>query len=264
MSKFTNKQKLSLIESKMKSLQGKITLKFIKIIGLVIVTIIFSVVIAKIAVSSPNFRIPLDCNLDQDCYIMHYVDLDPSPKAIDFGCGRQTYDTHSGTDFGIANLQVMEQGIPVQAIATGMVLRVRDGVKDKLVQNQEDKEATNDQECGNGIVIEHENGWESQYCHLKQNSIIIKPGMKVEKGATLGMVGSSGLASFPHVHLSLRHEGKMVDPFVGFPLTKNDGCEVKRKPLWEKNLVYKPTGLIDTGFAPEIPTQKKTLARTIL
>ncbi len=219
----------------------------------ILIIVLFS--IATFASFSPKFGLPIDCNLGKNCYIMHYVDLDPTPKAIDFGCGRQTYDTHNGTDFGIPNLEVMKQGISVTAIADGVVLRVRDGVADHLVGNEDDKKATEGQECGNGVVIKHENGWESQYCHLKQNSIVVKNGMKVEKGATLGMVGLSGLSSFPHVHLSLRQGGKIVDPFVG--VTDKTGCEVAKKPLWEKQIAYIPTGLIEAGFASEIPTQQK-------
>jgi murein DD-endopeptidase MepM/ murein hydrolase activator NlpD len=208
----------------------------------------------SLADSSPQFGLPIDCNLGKDCYIMHYLDRDPSANAIDYGCGRQTYDRHQGTDFGIANWQVMEDGIAVKAIASGVILRVRDGVRDKLVLNEIDKKAVSHQECGNGIVIDHGNGWESQYCHLKQQSIVVKAGMSVEKGAILGMVGASGLASFPHVHLSLRYQGQIIDPFVG--INSMAGCKVKRNPLWDRHLDYVPTGLIEAGFAPEIPTQK--------
>jgi murein DD-endopeptidase MepM/ murein hydrolase activator NlpD len=227
---------------------------FLKI-SLVIITVLISVFLARVASSSPQFSFPIDCSFGHNCYIMHYVDLDPTPQAVDFGCGRQTYDNHQGTDFGIANLKIMAQGVAVKAIASGTVLRVRDGVKDQLVITEEDKQATKSQECGNGIVIEHENGWESQYCHLKQNSIVVQPGMKVEKGTKLGLVGASGLASFPHVHLSLRYQGEIVDPFVGVGKTK--GCQGQKNPLWAEKIDYKPTGLIDLGFAPEIPTQQQ-------
>lgn len=234
---------------------SKLLIKWLKIISFIFIVIIVSFSIATFASSRPKFGLPIDCKLGDDCYIMHYVDHDPTSKIIDFGCGRQTYDTHNGTDFGIANLQVMQQGVAVTAIADGIVLRIRDGVEDHLVANEDDKKAIEGQECGNGIVIKHEDGWESQYCHLKQNSIVVKNGMKVKKGTTLGMVGSSGLSSFPHVHLSLRQEGKIVDPFVG--LTDKTGCDITKKSLWEKSLNYTPTGLIEAGFSSEIPSQQK-------
>lgn len=215
-------------------------------------TLIFNLSPVK-ADSPPNFAIPVDCNLDSDCFILLYVDLDPTSDAVDFNCGRQTYDTHTGTDFGISDLKVMERGIPVTAAADGKVLRVRDGIPDKLVENEEDKAAVEGVECGNGLVIAHGDGWETQYCHLRHRSITVKPGAQVKKGTVVGMVGASGLASFPHVHLTIRYQNRVVDPFVG--VNSNSGCNVDRHPLWEENLQYKSTGLIRAGFASKPPEQ---------
>ena len=198
-----------------------------------------------------KFGIPIDCTLGQDCFIMHYQDLDSSPSEVDFGCGRQTYDGHKGTDFAIADETAMAKGVAVKAVAAGKVLRVRDGEPDRRVVDQTTKDAVEDKECGNGVVIDHGNGWETQYCHLRQDSVVAKPDTEVEKGTVLGMVGQSGLASFPHVHLSVRHQGKPVDPFSG-PV-REQGCQVEKTSLWEQPLSYVPTGLIRAGFALEPP-----------
>ncbi|MEG5138061.1 MULTISPECIES: M23 family metallopeptidase, partial [unclassified Microcoleus] len=147
---------------------------------------------------SGQFGKPIACTLGKDCFIMHYFDRDPSPAAVDFGCGRQTYDGHDGIDFAIPDAKAMAKGVPVIASAAGKVLRVRDGVVDRRLQNQTDKANVAGTECGNGMVIDHGGGWEAQYCHLRQNSIVVKPGMQVQKGTVLGMVGNSGQASFPH------------------------------------------------------------------
>ena len=203
-----------------------------------------------------NLGIPIQCNLGEDCFIMHYVDREPTTEAIDFGCGRQTYDGHKGTDFGISDLAVMTKGVPVLASEKGTILRVRDGVPDALVDTVEERKAVAGQECGNGIVIDHGEGWETQYCHLRQGSIVVKPEMKVDRGTVLGMVGSSGLASFPHVHLSLRHHNTVIDPFGG--VSNSSGCDIKKKKsLWQESLAYTPTGLIRAGFAPQPPTQSQ-------
>lgn len=208
---------------------------------------------AKSAVASPAFGLPIDCKLGKNCYVMHYVDRDPSKEVIDFGCGRQTYDGHNGTDFGIANRQRMNAGVAVIAVADGKVLRGRDGVEDVLIANQAEKAAVQGTECGNGLVIDHGNGWTAQYCHLRKGSVVAKPGTKVKKGMVLGMVGASGLASFPHVHLTVRYQDKVVDPFVGVNDSKS--CSITRQSLWSQPLSYVPTGLISAGFAPQPPTQ---------
>lgn len=209
-------------------------------------------------VKNSGFGLPIDCKLGQDCYIMHYVDRDPSPAEVDFGCGRQTYDKHDGTDFAIANEKVMAKGVAVVAIAPGKVLRVRDGVRDRRVEDDTTKKEVEGTECGNGMVIDHGNGWEAQYCHLRQGSVKVKSGTQVEKGSVLGMVGESGLASFPHVHLTLRYQGKPIDPFVGPDAPK--GCNVTRKPVWDQPLAYTPTGLIQAGFSTIAPKLGDVLA----
>ena len=206
--------------------------------------------------SGLKLAIPIDCDLGKDCFIMHYVDREPTPEAKDFACGRQTYDEHKGTDFGISDLKVMEEGVPVLATAPGTVLRVRDGVPDNLIDSEAEKQAVAGQECGNGLVIDHGNGWETQYCHLRNGSVTVKPGMKIDQGAVLGMVGASGLASFPHVHLTVRHQQQVIDPFGG--VSNSSGCDINNKnSLWLQSLTYTPTGLIRAGFAANPPTQSE-------
>ncbi|MGD1698457.1 M23 family metallopeptidase [Dapis sp. BLCC M229] len=202
--------------------------------------------------NNPKFAIPIECNLDKDCFILLYSDRDPSPKAVDFGCGRQTYDGHKGTDFAISDEKIMAKGVAVEAVAPGKVLRVRDGIPDRRIKNQADRDAVKNIECGNGMVIDHGNGWETQYCHLRNGSVVVKPGTVVKAGTELGMVGESGLASFPHVHLSFRYQGEIVDPFVG-PNAKS-GCNTARNSIWQQPLSYKPTGFIRSGFAAAAPT----------
>jgi murein DD-endopeptidase MepM/ murein hydrolase activator NlpD len=201
--------------------------------------------------NNPKFAIPIDCQLDKDCFILLYSDRDPGPGAIDFGCGRQTYDTHKGTDFAIPDERAMARGVAVTAAGPGKVLRVRDGVSDRRVRNQADRDAVKDTECGNGVVIDGGNGWETQYCHLRSGSLAVQAGDTVETGTILGMVGESGLASFPHVHISLSYQGRVVDPFVG--PEAGPGCNVAPEPIWQQPLSYKPTGLIRAGFSAEVP-----------
>ncbi len=209
--------------------------------------------IPETAISANSLQLepPIDCTLDDDCFILLYPDRDPGPGEIDFGCGRQTYNGHKGTDFGIANLDRMKAGVPVIASAPGTVLRVRDGVSDRLITDPKQVEALNGRECGNGIFIDHGNGWETQYCHLRNGSVVVTPGTKVDTGTVLGMVGASGAASFPHVHITALYQGEVVDPFVG--PEAGPGCQVARSPLWSMPLEYKPTGVINAGFADTPP-----------
>jgi murein DD-endopeptidase MepM/ murein hydrolase activator NlpD len=195
---------------------------------------------------------PIDCALGDDCFILNYVDRDPSPKAVDFACGNQTYDGHKGTDFALPDMQAMERGVDVLAAASGTVMATRDGMPDRRVTSDKSRQEVEGVECGNGVVIDHGNGWQTQYCHLKQGSVAVSKGDEVARGQFLGEVGSSGLSSFPHLHISLRFQGEVVDPFVG--RTQDNSCQATRDPLWQQSISYKPTGEVRSGFAAERPS----------
>ncbi len=59
-----------------------------------------------------------------------------------------------------------------------------------------------DRECGNGVVIAHAGGWETQYCHMAQGGLAVKPDQPVTTGQTLA-VGLSGLTEYPHLHFTV-------------------------------------------------------------
>lgn len=129
--------------------------------------------------------LPIDCTLGQNCFILAYVDALPGPQFEDFGGGRQTYDGHDGTDFGIASEHAMLQGVAVKAAAAGVVVRVRDGVADKRIANAQQASAISDIGCGNAVVIDHPAQWRTYYCHLR----LMAPGSELA-AQSQGMVQS--------------------------------------------------------------------------
>ena len=212
-------------------------------------------VLPALAFADPQLGLPLRCTVGTDCWIANYVDTDPSPKAADFTCGRQTYNRHKGTDFALRDRAVMQSGVDVIAAADGTVLRVRDGMPDETVLTEERRKELkrNNRDCGNGIVIDHGDGWETQYCHLREDSVVVKPGDVVRAGDKLGLVGQSGRAEFPHVHLSVTRNGKQLDPFTG--ADKDAGCGRPQERLWRdpKVPVYEPFSIYALGFAGNKP-----------
>jgi hypothetical protein len=67
----------------------------------------------------------------------------------------------------------------------------------------------------------------------------------------MGQVGQSGAAEFPHLHLTVRHNGQPVDPFAPEQTT----CGPASSPgLWAKTLPYEPGGFLAAGFATEVPS----------
>ena len=72
--------------------------------------------------------------------------------------------------------------------------------------------------CGNEIKIKHSEDYTTRYCHLDRYNSRIKVGKKVKQGQTIGYVGSTGLATGPHLHYEFHVNGKHTDPLrVKFP-----------------------------------------------
>ena len=168
----------------------------------------------------------------------------------DYQCGTLANDGHKGTDFALFDLNAMARGVDVLASAPGRVRAVRDNMPDISVRDPNAPDITG-KECGNGIVVDHGGGWETQYCHLKLGSITVKRGQKVLKGTHMGQVGLSGETEYPHVHLSVRFKGKVVDPFSSaekFTCNSPDP-----KSLWQTKIEYIGGGLLNVGISSDLP-----------
>lgn len=196
-----------------------------------------------------SLSLPVDCTLGDTCFIQQFTDRDPTPNARDFTCGPLSYDGHKGTDFAVPTRAAMENGVPVVAAAAGTVRATRDGMAD-IAANAANAPDITDRDCGNGVVITHGDGWETQYCHLKRGSIAVKTGQTVNAGAALGQIGLSGRTEFPHLHLSLRRHGQPVDPFAPGDTAL---CNDPTPSLWSPALPAPQGGLIDAGFSANIP-----------
>ncbi len=63
---------------------------------------------------------------------------------------------------------------------------------------------------GKTVVVEHDKGYKTLYGHLSQ--INVRTGQSVSAGTILGRVGSTGLSTGPHLHFTLWHNGKLINP----------------------------------------------------
>jgi hypothetical protein len=201
---------------------------------------------------------PIDCTLGETCYIQQVVDQDPGPGVKDFQCGALSYDGHQGTDFALPFHSSLSEDFAVLAASAGEVRATRNDMPDILFDAPSAPDIAG-RECGNGVVLRHENGWETQYCHLAQGSIAVSVGDQVAAGDTLGFVGLSGHTEFPHLHLSLRHNGQVIDPF---DTTSNEGCAEPKIQLWDPPISVPSGGIISAGFSFEIPAYDTIKAGT--
>ena len=206
---------------------------------------------APVAAGDFRLQFPVDCTLGEDCPIQQFVDHDPSPEATDFTCGSLRYEGQNGADIALPYLSDMQAGVQVRAAADGVVRGVRDSMADTYATD-ETGAAIKGKECGNGVVLRHADGWETQYCHMKRGSIRVQSGMKVRAGDVLGAVGLSGKTQFPHLHLSVRRDGAVVDPFA--PASPDRCGAPAQGTLWaEPAPSYQPGGMLGTGFSSAVP-----------
>ena len=100
-----------------------------------------------------------------------------------------TIRAHNGTDYAA------KKGSPVRTTGDGTI-----------------KYSGRRNGCGNEIVIQHTNDYSTRYCHLDKFHSGIKKGKKVIQGETIGYVGSTGLATGPHLHYEFKIGNKHIDP----------------------------------------------------
>ena len=63
---------------------------------------------------------------------------------------------------------------------------------------------------GNYVIINHSKGYQTLYAHMSK--IEAKKGQRVSKGTKIGLVGSTGYSTGPHLHFTVYKNGKLVDP----------------------------------------------------
>ncbi|WP_308911071.1 M23 family metallopeptidase [Pseudokordiimonas caeni] len=192
----------------------------------------------------PKLNFPLDCTLGKDCWITRYMDRGLGSTVSDHACRRRSEDGHNGTDIAVSSFARLRAGVGVLAVAEATVERVRDAMPDRKV-TVEERDDIAGRECGNGLVLDLGRDWQVQYCHLREGSLRVKPGDKVKAGDFLGEMGVSGLTEYPHLHITVRHMGVIVDPFGGGAM--ENGCDRRgpkpqlwRQPITEPSIVLLP------------------------
>jgi murein DD-endopeptidase MepM/ murein hydrolase activator NlpD len=117
--------------------------------------------------------------------------LDPMPSGGRFGSRRiingEPRSPHSGSDYAAP------RGTPVRAVAGGTVLLAEEHFFG-----------------GNSVFVHHGDGLVSMYLHLDR--IEVTAGDEVARSQRLGVVGSTGRATGPHLHFGLRWHGARVAP----------------------------------------------------
>jgi len=147
----------------------------------------------------------------RDWVINNYVDhLQGDPGMEDYtgatGDDAKTYDDHRGIDIDIANFRAMDEGVSIIAVVGGEVFETTDGFFDR--------ETDCDQWDWNAVIVESDDGYVQYYGHMRNGSLAVSTGDRIETGDALGLVGSSGCSSGPHLHFEVWQDDVLVDPFT--------------------------------------------------
>ncbi|MFT0847477.1 peptidoglycan DD-metalloendopeptidase family protein [Actinomycetaceae bacterium L2_0104] len=111
------------------------------------------------------------------------------PRIDPFG-GGSSY--HAGQDYAA------DDGTPIYAIADGVVVHAGGSYQGR---------------SNNTIVVRHEidgKVYESWYVHMYDHGVLVKEGDRVEAGQTIGLVGSNGNSTGPHLHLEI-HDPSLAE-----------------------------------------------------
>ncbi len=176
-----------------------------------------------------QFRFPVD-NADDPIYANWVIHCDHDTltdgertACLDFA-GRQNfpycYNDHLGTDFILeGGVSAMEaESATVVAAADGVVVSVEDGNYDHCHGSMDTGDVTCDgyPMQANQVILEHPDGYRSIYAHFRRDSIVVAVGERVRCGEPLGLIGSSGYSSMPHVHFQVETPaGQWIDPYAG-------------------------------------------------
>jgi peptidase M23-like protein len=152
--------------------------------------------------------------------ISNFVDQNGAyPNAVlDYDCGGRTYDlasgyNHRGTDmftWPYPWLRMDRSEVHIVAGAPGTIVYKSDGNPDRTCSGSA---ATN----WNAVYVEHADGSTAWYGHMKNGSPTAKTvGQTVATGEYLGVVGSSGNSTGPHLHFELYDPADaLIDPYFG-------------------------------------------------
>jgi murein DD-endopeptidase MepM/ murein hydrolase activator NlpD len=107
----------------------------------------------------------------------------------------------------------LHRGVDLRGRVGDLVLSIADGAVSFV---------GHDPLLGNIVVIDHGLDVESLYGHLED--VLVHAGLPVQRGAAIGVVGSTGRSEAPHLHLTIKVRGVAIDPLavLGEPLGNPD------------------------------------------
>lgn len=196
-----------------------------------------------VSAAYPLYRWPLGRLPGDGLVIVNYVDHDPTTGTLDYEGGAHTYDGHRGVDYTLHNFRLMDRGCPIRAASSGVVTYLSSAAPGAFDRNCGLATWPDD---GTWLWIDNGDGSFSEYYHLRSWSLTVQVGQTVQAGQMLGLVGSSGYSTAPHLHFE-------TGDFMGGPYQRRDPYAGPLNPLpslWPSQDPYQgddPLHFVDLG-----------------
>jgi murein DD-endopeptidase MepM/ murein hydrolase activator NlpD len=143
---------------------------------------------------------------------------------------------HKGVDYGAPT------GTPVRAAADGKIVAM--GF---------------DSGYGNKVMIKHNNKYSTAYAHLSRFNSAFKVGSSVRQGQTIGLVGTTGMSTGPHLHYEILVNNEQVNP-LSVQMASSEGIQKKYMNDFQKSITSMMAKLGSSGenaVASAQPVSKK-------
>lgn len=132
--------------------------------------------------------------------------------AYDFVIRDQQGQTCNGTGTQLVDYYAYQK--PVLSPIRGWVVRVVNDLPDCAVGTVD-----SDHNWGNHVVLYDDRGFYVEISHFAQNSIVVKPGDRIERGTFIGRCGNSGYSPQPHIHIQAQLTPEVGAATVPFSFT---------------------------------------------
>ena len=100
----------------------------------------------------------------------------------------------------------------VQSFHTGVDMACPEGTPILAAMSGKISDVGTNRTYGNYIIINHGNGYQTLYAHMSKT--IAKKGQWVSQGTKIGLVGSTGYSTGPHLHFMVYKNGNRIDPMT--------------------------------------------------
>lgn len=190
--------------------------------------------------------------------------LVPQRFAIDFYLLDDENRTWEGDPSEITSYFTYQQ--PIVAAAEGTVVRALDGIPNTESLPGPPPIPPIEETVGNHVVVEIAPGLYTLYGHMDPGSVRVRVGDHVEKGQELGLIGSSGNSTTPHLHFHLQ-TAETFFPSDGVPYVFDEfellGWVPER--IWDDDLGLQPTGVLPfEEFEPSVREDELPLDRNVI